>query len=376
MSETQPLKRTPLFQEHVAAGARIVAFAGFEMPVQYAGVRQEHTAVRTQAGLFDVSHMGEIFVRGPQALEFVQMVSCNDHSKMSVGRAQYTGLMYPQGTFVDDMLVHKMADGEYLLVVNAANTDKDFAYLEDAAANQDGVEIVNESDNWAQLALQGPVALDVLQKLTSTEVSEIRYYRFAWGEVLGRRALIARTGYTGEDGFEVYVAPEDAPPVWRAMLEEGASRGVVPAGLGARDTLRLEAGMALYGNDIDHTTTPLEAGLDWIVKLSKGDFIGRDVIERQADEGVERKLVGFEMVDRGIARHGYPVLLEEGAAPAGTVTSGTLSPTLDKAIGMAYVPAAAAESGNEIFIDIRGKARRARIVPLPFYSRKKKKKTV
>jgi len=377
MSDSQPLKRTPLFDEHVAAGAKIVPFAGFEMPVQYTGIREEHTAVRTRAGLFDVSHMGEIFIRGPRALDFVQMVSCNDHSKMTVGRAQYTGLMYPQGTFVDDMLVHKMADDEYLLVVNAANTDKDFAYLQEVAAGQEGVEVVNESDRWAQLALQGPVALEVLQELTSTELTEIRYYRFTWGEVLGRRALIARTGYTGEDGFEVYVAPEDAPPVWRAMLEEGASKGVIPTGLGARDTLRLEAGMALYGNDIDETTTPLEAGLDWIVKLAKGDFIGRDVIERQAEEGVERKLVGFEMVDRGIARHGYPVLLAPGdTEPAGKVTSGTLSPTLGKAIGMAYVPTAAAEAGNEIFIDIRGTARRAQVVPLPFYSRKKKKKSV
>ncbi len=377
MSDSQPLKRTPLFDEHVAAGGKIVPFAGFEMPVQYTGIREEHTAVRTRAGLFDVSHMGEIFIRGPRALDFVQRVSCNDHGKMTVGRAQYTGLMYPEGTFVDDMLVHKMADDEFLLVVNAANTDKDFTYLSGVAAGQEGVEVVNESDRWAQLALQGPVALDVLQKLTPTDLSEIRYYRFTWGEVLGRRALIARTGYTGEDGFEVYVAPRDASPLWRAILEEGASKGVIPAGLGARDTLRLEAGMALYGNDIDETTTPLEAGLDWIVKLSKGDFIGRDVIELQAEQGVERKLVGFEMVDRGIARHGYPVLLAAGdAEPSGKVTSGTLSPTLAKAIGMAYVPASAAEIGNEIFIDIRGKARRARIVPLPFYSRKKKKKTV
>lgn len=376
MSDSQPLRHTPLFDEHVAAGARIVPFAGFEMPVQYAGIRQEHMAVRTRAGLFDVSHMGEIFVRGPRALDFVQMVSCNDHSKMSVGRAQYTGLMYPQGTFVDDMLVHKMADDEYLLVVNAANTAKDFAYLQGLAADFEGAEVADESPAWAQLALQGPVALDVLQQLTSTNLAEIRYYRFTWGEVLGRRALIARTGYTGEDGFEVYVAPGDAPPVWRAILEAGAAEGVVPAGLGARDTLRLEAGMALYGNDIDDTTTPLEAGLDWIVKLSKGDFIGRDVIEAQAEEGVERKLVGFEMVDRGIARHGYPVLLTGEGEPAGTVTSGTLSPTLGKAIGMAYVPTAAAENGNEIFIDIRGTARRAVIVPLPFYSRKKKKKSV
>ncbi len=374
MSQAQELKRTPLYDEHVAAGARIVPFAGFEMPVQYTGIREEHLAVRHRAGLFDVSHMGEIVVRGPRALQFVQRISCNDHSKMKVGRAQYTGLMYPQGTFVDDMLVHRVDEEEFLLVVNAANVDKDFSYISGLAAGEEGVEVENTSDRWAQMALQGPLALEVLQPLTDTDLGEIRYYRFTWGEVAGARALIARTGYTGEDGFEVYVAPGDAPAVWRAILAEGGPKGVVPAGLGARDTLRLEAGMALYGNDIDGTTTPLEAGLGWIVKLDKGDFIGRDVLESQAEEGVERKLVGFEMVDRGIARHGYPVFLEpEGGEPAGRVTSGTLSPLLEKAIGMAYVPVEAAGTGREIWIDLRGRRRRARIVDLPFYSRKRSK---
>jgi len=374
MSEPQ-LKRTPLFDEHVAAGGKIVPFGGFEMPVQYTSIIEEHTAVRTKAGLFDVSHMGEILIRGPRALDFVQKISCNDHSKMAAGRAQYTGLMYPEGTLVDDMLVHKMADDEYFLVVNAANTDKDFAYIRDLAAGEDGVEVANQSADYAQLALQGPLALEVLQTLTRTDLSAIRYYHFTSGEVLGHEALIARTGYTGEDGFEIYVAPEHAVEIWRRILDVGGPKGVIPAGLGARDTLRLEAGMCLYGNDIDRTTTPLEAGLAWIVKLDKGDFIGRDVLERQAQEGVDRKLVGFEMVDRGIARHGFPVLLDPGdGQPAGVVTSGTHSPTLRKAIGMAYVPSAVAEPGRRIWISIRGQVRKAAIVTMPFYSRKRKKK--
>ncbi len=375
MAGTKQLKRTPLYDEHVAAGGRIVPFAGFEMPVQYTGIREEHLAVRHRAGLFDVSHMGEIFVRGPRALDFMQLISCNDHAKMKVGRAQYTGLMYPQGTFVDDMLVHRMAEDEFLLVVNAANVDKDFTYITDLATGEEGVEVENRSDDWAQLALQGPLALEVLRPLTETDLAGIRYYRFTLGEVAGKRAIIARTGYTGEDGFEVYVAPGDAAAVWRSILAEGRPKGVIPAGLGARDTLRLEAGMALYGNDIDETTTPLEAGLEWIVKLDKGDFIGRDVLERQAEEGVERRLVGFEMVDRGIARHGYAVYLdEEGDEPAGAVTSGTLSPLLEKAIGMAYLPVEAAVTGRDIWIDLRGRRRRGRIVELPFYSRKRSKK--
>jgi aminomethyltransferase len=373
MKETKKVQRTALFDEHVAAGGRLVEFAGFELPVQYRGLSEEHEAVRTRAGLFDVSHMGEILISGPAALDFVQLVSCNDHSKMVVGRAQYTGLMYPEATFVDDVLVHKMGDDSYLLVVNAANRHKDLLYLTDLAEHHDGVEVTDVSDDYAQMALQGPLAQEVLQPLTHHDLGDIKYYRFVESEVAGVPALLARTGYTGEDGFEVYVAPANAPAVWRAILEKGRSGGVQPAGLGARDTLRFEAGMCLYGNDIDDTITPLEAGLGWIVKLGKGDFIGRDVLERQAEEGVDRRLVGLEMMDRGIARHGYEVLLDSDAEePAGVVTSGTLSPTLGKALAMAYLPSEAAENGREVFVSVRNRAVRARVVGLPFYSRKKK----
>ena len=374
MSDTETLQKTPLYDEHVAAGGRLVPFAGYSLPLQYTSLAEEHSAVRTKAGLFDVSHMGEVFISGPGAFDFVQTLSCNDHSKLAVGRAQYTGLMYPQGTFVDDMLVHRMDEEEFLLVVNAANRHKDVAYLQDLAEGAEGVVVEDRSDSWAQMAVQGPVAQEIVQALTTTDLSSIRYYRFVWGEVAGRRALIARTGYTGEDGFELYTAPEDAPPVWRALLEEGAPKGLIPAGLGARDTLRFEAGMCLYGQEIDAETTPLEAGLGWIVKLAKGDFIGRDVLETQAEEGTQRRLIGFEMLDRGIARHGYDVFLEEDdEKPAGAVTSGTQSPTLGKALGMAYLPTKHTEIGTEFFVQIRTRRLRARVIELPFYSRKKSK---
>ncbi len=366
-------KHTALFDEHVAAGGRMVEFAGFELPVQYSSLAEEHTAVRTRAGLFDVSHMGEIFVTGPGAFDFIQLVSCNDHSMMTVGRAQYTGLMYPQGTFVDDMLVHKLADDDYLLVVNAANREKDAAYLMELAADRESVEVRDESESWAQLAIQGPLAAEILQPLASNDLTELKYYRFFFAEVCGHRAMVARTGYTGEDGFEVYCDPGVAPEVWRAILAEGRPKGLVPAGLGARDTLRFEAGMSLYGNDIDDTITPLEADLGWIVKFKKGDYIGRDILENQKEEGLERKLVGFEMVDRGIARHGYPVFLAEGdEEPAGHCTSGTQSPTLGKALGLAYLPVEATEEGTEFFVEIRNRRAAARVVPTPFYSRPKK----
>ncbi len=373
MNEASGARRTPLHDEHVKAGGRMVEFAGFELPVQYTSVTAEHESVRSAAGLFDVSHMGEIQVTGPRALEFVQRVSCNDHSKMAVGRAQYTGLMYPEGTFVDDMLVHRTGDDDYLLVVNAANTSKDVVYLERLAAAEDGVTVRDRSGDYAQLALQGPAARDILAPLTPQDLDAIKYYRFVPGEVAGAEGIIARTGYTGEDGYEVYVAPADASRVWCALIEAGRPHGLVPAGLGARDTLRFEAGMCLYGNDIDHTTTPLEAGLGWIVKLEKGDFIGRDVLERQQEEGVGRRLVGLEMVDRGIARHGYPLFVgSDDAEPAGVVTSGTRSPTLGKALAMAYVPADASELGRPVWVEIRGRRAEARIVELPFYSRKRK----
>jgi aminomethyltransferase len=377
MNESDQIEKTPLFDEHVAAGGRMVEFAGFELPVQYTSLVEEHQAVRNRAGLFDVSHMGEIVIRGPGAFDFVQLVSCNDHSKITVGHAQYTGLMYPEGTFVDDTLVHKMADDEYLLVVNATNRRKDIAYLSDLAGDHDGVEIADLSDDYAQIALQGPLAAEVLQPLTPQDLSAIKHYRFVTAEVAGAPALLARTGYTGEDGFEVYVAPSAAPGIWRAILAEGRPKGVQSAGLGARDTLRFEAGMSLYGNDIDETTTPLEAGLGWIVKLGKGDFIGRDVLERQKEEGVERLLVGFEMVDRGIARHGYPVMLDADAGKSvGNVTSGTQSPTIGKALGMAYLPVEATGVGTEFFVEIRNRSARARVVELPFYSRKKFEKAI
>ncbi len=374
MAHETRARRTALFEEHLAAGGRMVEFAGWEMPVQYTGLVDEHHAVRQRAGLFDVSHMGEIVIAGPGAFQFLQRVSCNDHTKMVVGRAQYTGLMYPQGTFVDDVLVHKMAEDEYLLVVNAANRSKDAAYLEELARHEHDVEVTDVSDRWSQIALQGPLARDVLQPLAECDLGDLKYYRFVHSEVAGTPALVARTGYTGEDGFEIYVDPDSARPVWRAVLEAGTPHGVLPAGLGARDTLRFEAGMCLYGQDIDDSTTPLEAGLGWIVKLDKGDFIGRDVLERQAEEGIDRKLSGLEMIERGIARHGYPVLLtDETEEPAGLVTSGTQSPTLGKALAMAYLPVDAAEIGREVFVQVRNRRVRARVVDLPFYSRKKKK---
>jgi len=372
MAESESLQKTPLYDEHLAVGGRMVPFAGYSLPVQYTSLAEEHTAVRTKAGLFDVSHMGEVFITGSNAFDFVQNLSCNDHSKLAIGRAQYTGLMYPQGTFVDDMLVHRMDDQEFLLVVNAANRHKDVAYLQGLAEGQEGVTVEDRSDQWAQMAIQGPLASEIAQALTSTDLSAIRYYRFAWGEVAGRRALIARTGYTGEDGFEFYTAPEDAPTVWRALLAEGGPKGLVPAGLGARDTLRFEAGMCLYGQEIDAETTPLEAGLAWIVKLAKGDFIGRDVLQAQSENGTERRLVGFEMLDRGIARHEYEVFLSEtDENPAGWVTSGTQSPTFGKALGMAYLPTDHTDIGSEFFVKIRNRRLRARVIKMPFYSRKK-----
>jgi aminomethyltransferase len=361
------LKRTPLYECHVEAKARIVPFAGFEMPVQYAGVLEEHRAVRTAVGLFDVSHMGEIEVIGRRALDFVQYVTCNDASKLTVGRAQYSGLMTPRGTFVDDLLVHKMSDEHYFLVVNAANKDKDYAYLCAQLVGFDGADVVDRSNDYAQIAVQGPKALPTLQKLTVTNLGEIKYYRFVHGAVDGAAAIIARTGYTGEDGFEIYVAPGDAPRLWRKLLAAGAEFGIVPAGLGARDTLRFEACMPLYGNDIDDTTTPFEAGLDWIVKPDKGGFLGREALLRQRGDGIRRKLTGFEMTGRGIARHGYPIWA--GGKEVGTVTSGTHSPTLGKALGMGYVPVRLSEVGSSFEVEIREQKVAARVVEMPFYRR-------
>jgi len=361
------LKRTPLFQCHLDAGGRMVPFAGWEMPVQYSGVLEEHRAVRQRLGLFDVSHMGEIEVTGSRALDLLQQVTSNDVGKLSTGRIQYTGLLTPRGTFVDDLLVHKVGEDHYFLVVNAANKNKDYAYLCEQASTFDNVEVVDRSDDFAQIAVQGPLAEKVLQQLIDVQLSEIKYYRFVRGMVEGVEALIARTGYTAEDGFEVYLPGAAAPGLWQGLVEQGKPDGVLPCGLAARDLLRFEGSMPLYGNDIDDTTTPLEAGLEWIVKWEKGPFLGRERLLAQQADGVARKLVGFEMVGRGIARHGYPIVI--GDREVGKVTSGSHSPTVGKALGMGYVPTGHAAVGTALEIEIRGQRVAAVVVPTPFYKR-------
>jgi len=368
-----PLKKTPLHARHRASGAKMVPFNGWEMPLEYAGLAEEHMAVRTRVGLFDVSHMGEIEIAGKDALAAVQRVLCNDAAKLQVGQIQYSGLMTPEGTFVDDVLVYRLASSHYLLVVNAGSVQKDYSsIMEHIPAVGDAVAI-DSSSRYALLALQGPQSAAVLQPLFGADLSGLAYYRFANGEVAGVRATVSRTGYTGEDGFEILVPPQSADRVWQALLQSGESAGIAPCGLGARDTLRLEAGLRLYGNDIDETTTPLEARLGWMVGWGKPDFdksIGASALRQQKASGPQRKLVGFEMVDAGIARHGYDIHLDTDAPPVGHVTSGTQTPFLKKAIGMGYVPTASAGAGAEFFVDIRGRKARARVVPLPFYSRR------
>ncbi len=359
----QPLKKTPLNALEHELGGKMIEFGGWEMPVQFTGILDEHQAVRTRAGLFDVSHMGEILVKGPEALALLQKTTCNDVSKLESGRAQYNALLYPTAGIVDDLLVYRMAADDYFVVVNAANSDKDYEWLVECAKGMD-VDVRNASADYAQLALQGPNSQRILQPFTEIDLSAMKYYRFERGKVDGAEAIVSRTGYTGEDGFEIYVAPVHGPRLFKKLLGTGE---VTPCGLGARDTLRLEAKMALYGNDIDHSTTPLEADLGWIVKLEKGDFMGRDVLEREKAEGPRRKLVGFEMIDRGIARHGYPVVV--GQEEVGVVTSGTHSPTLKKPIGLAYLPLDKSAPCNEFTVLIRGKEARAHVVPTPFYKR-------
>ena len=359
------LHRTPLHAEHVALNAKIVPFAGYEMPVQYpAGITAEHQAVRAAAGLFDVSHMGEFMVRGERALDFVQHITTNDASKIEVGQAQYSTLCNENGFLLDDLLVYRFAD-HYMLVVNGANHDKDWAWVS-RFAGQFGVELEDRTDDIALLALQGPKAQAILARLTEHDLDSIRYYRFAEGTVAGVPAIISRTGYTGEDGFELYVAADDAAGVWRALLEAGKEDGNLPTGLGCRDSLRLEMGYALYGNDLDEARTPLEAGLAWVTKLDKGDFVGRDALRRQKEEGVKVRLAGFKLRERGFPRHGYPV--EFNGDRSGEVTSGTLSPTLGYGVGLAYVPVEAAKPGTEIGIVIRDKAVPAEVVRPPFHT--------
>ena len=345
----------------------MVAFGGWEMPVEYSGIAAEHMAVRTRAGLFDVSHMGQIEMAGKDALAAIQLVSSRDASTLAVGRAHYSALTTPDGTFVDDVIVYRMGPSHFMVVANASNVGKDYAWIASQIGSAGDAAVIDSSSRYALLAVHGPAALDVLQALCTVELRDIKYYAFTYGEVAGARALISRTGYTGEDGFEVFVPPATADRVWLALLEAGRTADIVPCGLGARDTLRLEAGMRLYGNDIDETTTVLEADLGWIVAWDKPSFIGRERLRAQREAGVTRKLVGFEMIDRGIARHGCPVV--RAGRPVGLVTSGTQTPFLKKAIGMAYVPVDVTEPGSEITIDIRGRLSQARVVPMPFYKR-------
>jgi aminomethyltransferase len=359
-------RRTPLHRVHVEAGARMVEFAGWHMPIQYTGVIDEHMAVRTRAGMFDVSHMGEVAVRGPQALDFLQHVTCNDAAKLTPGRVQYSAFTTPEGTFVDDLLIYRLREQDYLLVVNASNTTKDVEWLLRHAGAFD-VDVQDVSDRWGQVAVQGPNAARIVQDLVADDLSAMKYYRFVLTEVEGAPCIVSRTGYTGEDGFEVYSPPGAAERIWYALLGAGAPHGLVPVGLGARDTLRLEARMHLYGNDMDETTTVLEADLAWIVKLGKGAFLGREVLARQEDEGIARRLVGFEMEGRAPARHGYPALRD--GSPIGAVTSGSFAPFLKKNIGLAYLPKGMWEPGTRFEVEIRGRSESAVVVPTPFYKR-------
>jgi aminomethyltransferase len=365
-----PLRKTPLNAAHRAAGGRMVEFAGWEMPVNYSGIAEEHLAVRTAVGLFDVSHMGEIELAGPDALGAVQWLTSNDAARLSVGQAQYSALTTAAGTFVDDLLVYRLADEHYLLVVNAGNIVKDYDWMTRQVEERGGdVAVVNASSRYALIALQGPRAKDVLQPLTAIDLADLKYYWFTNGEVGGLRATVSRTGYTGEDGYEIFVPPAMAERLWKALLESGAAAGIQPCGLGARDTLRLEAGMRLHGADIDESTTVLEAGLSWIVGWKKDEFLGADALRRQKAEGLARTLVAFEVQDRAIARHGHAVV--RGDARVGTVTSGTQTPFLKKSIGLAYVPTDMSEVGTSLEIDIRGRRAAATIVAEPFYKRPK-----
>jgi aminomethyltransferase len=361
------LRKTPLNAVHRESGAKMVSFGGWEMPVEYAGLIREHMAVREAAGLFDVSHMGQIEVEGRGALSFLQRVTSNNLAKTVVGQAQYTCLPLPNGAPVDDLVALRLAEERFLLVVNAANTRKDFEWLE--RQGPEGCRVRDRSDEYALVALQGPRAQQILSPHASVDLASLAFYHCAEGDVLGFPALVSRTGYTGEDGFEILVANEGAEPLWRGLLAAGAELGLVAVGLGARDTLRLEAKMCLYGQDIDETTTLVEAGLGWVVSLDevKGDYIGRAVLEEQKKHGAPRKLVGFEMVGRGIARHGYPSYLGDRAV--GAVTSGSYAPFLKKNIGLCYLPTPRAAVGTAFEIEVRGHRLPAQVVPTPFYKR-------
>jgi aminomethyltransferase len=360
------MKKTRFNDHHRKLGAKMIEFCGWDMPVEYKGLIEEHLACRRAAGLFDVSHMGEIHVTGREALAFVQHISPNDAARLSPGMVQYTGLMTVKGTYVDDMLVYCVHPEFYLLVVNAANTDKDYAYIQSVKG---GYEVVldNASDRYSQLALQGRQAIPILQPLTDVDLAPMHSFTFVFGKVAGKACIVSRTGYTGEDGFEIYTLDQDPGILWDAIMEKGVPLGLQPVGLGARDTLRLESKLPLYGNDIDDTTTPLECDFKWIVKFKKGDFLGRDVIVRQNEQGITRKWVGFELVDKGIARPHYPVFVD--GRPYGQVASGTFSPLFKKSIGLTYLPIAKTAIGTTFEIGIRDKRVKAVVVPTPFYKR-------
>lgn len=355
-------KRTPLYEEHVAAGARMIDFAGFSMPVEYEGIIAEHRAVRASAGLFDLSHMGEIRVAGPAAATFVEWAVTNKVANLSVGQARYAAICRPDGGIVDDVVVYRRAD-DFLIVVNAANIEKDMEWLDylrrtwpgdgGPPVAPDDVVIDDLSPETALIALQGPKSQAILARLSDVPVDGLRPFRFVEGAVAGHRALISRTGYTGEDGFELYIVPDAARPLWRALLDAGADEGLVPVGLGARDTLRLEMRFPLYGNDIDETTTPLEAGLDFTVKFDKEGFVGKDALEKQRAAGVARRLIGFKLLGRGIPRQGYPLIADD--RQVGQVTSGSMSPTLGEPIGMGYVESQYATPGTELAVEVRGR---------------------
>ncbi|MDE5677096.1 glycine cleavage system aminomethyltransferase GcvT [Phocaeicola sp.] len=359
------MKTTPFTETHIALGAKMHEFAGYNMPIEYSGIIDEHLTVCNAVGVFDVSHMGEFWVKGPSALEFLQQVTSNNVATLPVGKAQYTCFPNEEGGIVDDLLVYHYEPEKYLLVVNAANIDKDWNWC--VSHNVVGAELENASDRMAQLAVQGPKALEILQKLTLVNLSDIPYYAFTTGEFAGQKdVIISNTGYTGAGGFELYFYPEAGQVIWNAIFEAGASEGIKPIGLGARDTLRLEMGFCLYGNDLNDTTSPLEAGLGWITKFVEGkNFTSRALLEKQKAEGIKRKLVAFEMVDRGIPRHGYELVNAEGEK-IGEVTSGTMSPTRKIGIGMGYVQAGYAALGTEVFINVRGRKLKAVVVKAPF----------
>ena len=364
MVTTHP-KHTSLFALHRAAGARMIEFGGWEMPVQYTSIVEEHRSVRTAAGLFDVSHMGEIEITGPGALESVQRLIPNDASRLAVGQGLYSPMCTPTGGIIDDLTVFRLGDQRFYFVVNAARVEVDFKWIAEHTRN---AVADNRSADLALLALQGPRAAEILQALTPADLSALAYFHAADGvTVASRRCLLSRTGYTGEDGFEIACAWDDAPALWTALLEVGRRHGAVPVGLGARDTLRLEAGYMLYGNDIDETTSPLEAPLAWTVKIEKGDFIGRDALLAQKARGVDRKFAGFEMIDRAIPRQGYE--LQADGRRVGRVTSGTFGPWVNKSIGMGYVQRAMGQPGAPLHVEVRGRLHTARIVKLPFYRR-------